>query len=152
MSFHPDEIATVTPEQKKSAKTCLPPKAAWKTTDAYTPFGLKMTIEFPGTIGAANWPGMSFDPKLGYLFVNTNNFADVGKLMKNPKGPSLLTRGKVPGATMLVFGTMISSGHVSNRPGDNFGQSMPTPAKWPGRFHLELSLSSMQKGFMKQEA
>jgi len=86
MSFHPDEIATVTPEQKKYCEDLLATEGGMENRGPYTPFGLKLTIQFPGTIGAANWPGMSYDPKLGYLFVNTNELADVGKLVKNPDG------------------------------------------------------------------
>ena len=86
MSFHPDEIATVTPEQKKYCEDLLATEGGMENRGPYTPFGLKLTIQLPGTIGAANWPGMSYDPKLGYLFVNTNNLADVGKLVKNPEG------------------------------------------------------------------
>jgi glucose dehydrogenase/cytochrome c5 len=86
MSFHTDEIATVTPEQKKYCEDLLATEGGMENRGPYTPFGLKLTIQFPGTIGAANWPGMSYDPKLGYLFVNTNELADVGKLVKNPDG------------------------------------------------------------------
>jgi len=86
MSFRPDEIASVTPEQKKYCEDLLATEGGMENRGAYTPFGTKLTIQFPGTIGAANWPGMSYDPTLGYLFVNTNNLADVGKLVKNPDG------------------------------------------------------------------
>jgi glucose dehydrogenase/cytochrome c5 len=86
MSFRPDEIASVTPEQKKYCEDLLATEGGMENRGPYTPFGLKLTIQFPGTIGAANWPGMSYDPQLGYLFVNTNNLGDVGKLVKNPEG------------------------------------------------------------------
>jgi glucose dehydrogenase len=49
----------------------------------YTHYGSKLTIVFPGTLGTTNWPGMSYNPDLGYLFVNTVNIADVGKITKN---------------------------------------------------------------------
>ncbi len=52
----------------------------------FVPFGQKLTIQFPGTLGAVNWHGMSYDPRLGYLFVNVSNIADVGKIAKNPRG------------------------------------------------------------------
>ena len=45
-----------------------------------------MTIEMPGTIGISSWPGMSADPKLGYLFVNTSDLADVGQMVKQHPG------------------------------------------------------------------
>jgi glucose dehydrogenase len=86
MSFRPDEIATVTPEQKKYCEDLLATEGGMANRGPYTPFDTKLTIEFPGTIGAANWPGMSYNPELGYLFVNTNNLADVGKLVKNESG------------------------------------------------------------------
>jgi glucose dehydrogenase/cytochrome c5 len=90
MSFRLDEIASVTPEQKKYCEDLMATDGGMENRGAYTPFGTKLTIQFPGTIGAANWPGMSFDPQLGYLFVNTNNLADVGRLVKNPQstGPA----------------------------------------------------------------
>lgn len=84
--FSPDQVATVTPEQKKYCEALLATDGGMESGPAYTPFGLKLTIQMPGTIGVANWPGMSADPKLGYLFVNTVNLGDVGKLVRNPRG------------------------------------------------------------------
>jgi quinoprotein glucose dehydrogenase len=95
-SFTPDEIATVTPEQKKVCEDLFATEGGMESGPAYTPFGLKLTIEFPGTIGTANWPGMSADPKLGYLFVNTINLADVGKLVKNAEGSDPVYERKSP--------------------------------------------------------
>ncbi len=85
-SFSPDEIATVTPEQKKYCEDLLASAGGMVGGGPFTPFGLKMTIEMPGTIGVSNWPGMSADPKLGYLFVNTVNLADVGQMVKQHPG------------------------------------------------------------------
>jgi glucose dehydrogenase len=95
-SFTPDEIATVTPEQKKVCEDLFNTEGGMESGGPYTPFGLKLTIEFPGTIGIANWPGMSADPKLGYLFVNTINLADVGKLIKNPDAPDPVYERRSP--------------------------------------------------------
>lgn len=86
MSFRPEEIAAVTPEQKKICEDLLATEGGMENRGMYAPFGLKLTIQFPGTIGVSNWAGMSYNPQLGYLFVNTNNLADVGKLVKNPDG------------------------------------------------------------------
>jgi quinoprotein glucose dehydrogenase len=52
----------------------------------FNPYGEKTTINFPGTWGATNWHGGSFDPALGYLFYNTLDLGDVGKLEKSPPG------------------------------------------------------------------
>jgi glucose dehydrogenase len=42
------------------------------------------TIQFPGTLGATNWHGGSYNPDPGYLFYNVLYLADVGKMNKNP--------------------------------------------------------------------
>ena len=82
-SFSPDEIATVTPEQKKVCTDLLATEGGMNSGGPYTHYGSKLTIVFPGTLGTTNWPGMSYNPDLGYLFVNTVNIADVGKVTKN---------------------------------------------------------------------
>jgi glucose dehydrogenase/cytochrome c5 len=86
MKFDPSEIASVTPEQKKACEDLYANDGGMENRGPFTPFGLKLTIQFPGTIGATNWPGMSYNPELGYLFVNTNNLADVARMEKNSTG------------------------------------------------------------------
>jgi quinoprotein glucose dehydrogenase len=39
----------------------------------------KVSVIFPGFVGGANWGGMSFNPQLGYLFVNVNNEGQMGR-------------------------------------------------------------------------
>jgi len=86
-SFSPDEIATVTPEQKKFCTDLMATEGGMNSGGPYTHYGTKLTIVFPGTLGTTNWPGMSYNPDLGYLFVNTVNIADVGKIAKNEDAP-----------------------------------------------------------------
>jgi quinoprotein glucose dehydrogenase len=85
-SFSADEIATVTPEQKKICTDLLATEGGLDSGGPYIHWGSKLTILFPGTLGAVNWPGMSFNPDLGYLFLNTVDIADVGKLVKTAPG------------------------------------------------------------------
>jgi glucose dehydrogenase len=85
-SFSPDEIATVTPEQKKICTDLLATDGGLESGGPYIHWGSKLTILFPGTLGVVNWPGMSFNPDLGYLFLNTVDIADVGKLVKTAPG------------------------------------------------------------------
>jgi glucose dehydrogenase len=85
-SFSPDDIATVTPEHKKFCADLLATEGGMKSGGPYVHFGPKLTILFPGTLGAVNWPGMSFNPDLGYLFLNTVDIGDVGKLVKTAPG------------------------------------------------------------------
>ncbi len=82
-SFSPDEIAAVSPEQKKFCTDLMATEGGMNSGGPYTHYGSKLTIVFPGTLGTTNWPGMSYNPDLGYLFVNTVNIADVGKVTKN---------------------------------------------------------------------
>jgi glucose dehydrogenase len=82
-SFNPSEVATVTPEQKKYCTDLLATEGGMQSGGPYTHYGSKLTVVFPGTLGTTNWPGMSYNPELGYLFVNTVNIADVGKVVKS---------------------------------------------------------------------
>ncbi|MEO8736261.1 MAG: pyrroloquinoline quinone-dependent dehydrogenase [Edaphobacter sp.] len=79
-SFDPSELATVTPEQEKFCKTMMATEDGLVGSGPFSAFGKKLTVLFPGTIGASSWPGMSYDPQLGYLFVNISNLADVGRI------------------------------------------------------------------------
>jgi glucose dehydrogenase len=88
-SFTPADIATVTPEQEKFCKDMLATEGGMTYGGPYTHYGSKLMVLFPGTLGVTNWPGMSFDPKLGYLFVNTVDVADVGKIVKTDEGSDL---------------------------------------------------------------
>jgi glucose dehydrogenase len=85
-SFSPDEIATVTPEQKQFCADMLATEGGMKSGGPYTHYGSKLTVVFPGTLGTTNWPGMSFNPELGYLFLNIVNIADVGRVTKAAEG------------------------------------------------------------------
>jgi glucose dehydrogenase len=43
-------------------------------------------VVFPGTLGGATWSGMSFDPSIGYMFVNTNEVGAIGQMKRQPAG------------------------------------------------------------------
>lgn len=85
-SFSPDEIATVTPEQQKFCTDLFATEGGMASGGPYTHYGSKLSVVFPGTIGTTNWPGMSYNPELGYLFLNTVDLADVGKVSKSEDG------------------------------------------------------------------
>jgi glucose dehydrogenase len=95
-----------------------------KNSGPFTTFGKEMTVIFPGTIGVTNWQGMSLNPKLGYLFVNTMNLGDVGRLEKQKPGPTHRMREPARGGRMRTSGTTISSGRASSLPGVSCGRSM----------------------------
>jgi glucose dehydrogenase len=85
-SFSPDDIATVTPEQEKYCTDLLATEGGMKTGGPYTHYGTRLTVVFPGTLGTTNWPGMSYNPELGLLFVNSVDIADVAKITKAEDG------------------------------------------------------------------
>ena len=88
MSFkYPDEIAKVTPEHEAFCRD-LYEKNEMHNDGPFTPYGLKTTIQFPGTLGATNWHGGSYDPTLGYLFFNVLYLADVAKMIQ-PTGTNV---------------------------------------------------------------
>jgi glucose dehydrogenase len=85
-SFTEKDITTVTPEQQKFCEAMYKQEGGLKNNGPFTLFGTEMTVIFPGTIGVTNWQGMSLNPKLGYLFVNTMDLGDVGRLQKQAPG------------------------------------------------------------------
>jgi quinoprotein glucose dehydrogenase len=79
-----DDITKVTPE---SRQYCLENFGASLPGGIYTPWGLKnLTVELPGTLGGGNWSGSSFNPSLGYLFVNVSEVGAVGLMKPQPEG------------------------------------------------------------------
>src|SRR5437588_6013092 len=76
-SFSESDISTVTPE---SSRYCAQLFHSLEGHGMYTPYGRKMTLVVPGTLGGANWSGASFDSASGYLFVNVNELGAVGAM------------------------------------------------------------------------
>jgi glucose dehydrogenase len=85
-SFTAADLSTVTPEHHAFCETLLATEGGMRSGPMFTPYGPKLTIVFPGTVGVVNWHGMSYNPKLGYLFVNTNELASVGKITPTKSG------------------------------------------------------------------
>ena len=86
MTFTPADIYTATPEH---AAFC---KALWEnekmfTEGPYTPMSAEgNALTYPSTLGGGNWSGVSYDPKLGYIFTNIMNLAQWGH-MEQRKDP-----------------------------------------------------------------
>ncbi|MFL6774869.1 MAG: PQQ-binding-like beta-propeller repeat protein [Sphingomicrobium sp.] len=72
-----DEVATVTPELERYCRALIKDNNIG-LGGPYNPPGWKRpTLNFPGALGSANYGGVSYNPKLGLLFVNTH---DLGQL------------------------------------------------------------------------
>jgi quinoprotein glucose dehydrogenase len=80
-SFSPKEVATVTPEHQKFCESVLAQDDGVRISGPYTPYGRKLTLNFPGMFGGGNWGGVSFDPELGYVFANTQDLGTIFKVV-----------------------------------------------------------------------
>ena len=69
----------------------------------YTPYGMKPTVVFPGTLGGATWSGVSFNPDLAYIFVNTNEVGAIGQMVKQPEGSPMAYRRTSPAGDYARF-------------------------------------------------
>jgi glucose dehydrogenase len=91
MSLTRDELTTRTPE---AHKFCLDWFSKLKHEGPYTPFGMSPTLIMPGTMGGGNWGGVSFDPKLGYIFANTSSLGGTGHMVKSDAGAPMPYRNE----------------------------------------------------------
>jgi quinoprotein glucose dehydrogenase len=98
VSFTKNDIVTADDTTPEHAKAC---QDQYEKFNAYgglwnagpfTPFPYhaeggpsRVGIVFPGFTGGANWGGTAYDPKLGYIFVNTKDAPGIGWMEKNPK-------------------------------------------------------------------
>ncbi|RAK51973.1 pyrroloquinoline quinone-dependent dehydrogenase [Phenylobacterium soli] len=78
-SFQLSDVATVTPELEAYCRKLVVDNQL-QGGGPYLPTGISHPIvQFPGYQGGANWGGGSFDPKLGYFFVNSNDFGQIAQ-------------------------------------------------------------------------
>jgi glucose dehydrogenase len=89
-SFKPDEVATVTPEHEKYCRALLAMEGGALTGGPFALYGPKLAIIFPSWTGGNNWGGTSFDPELGYLFVNTKSLGNFNKMIPGKDGKTWL--------------------------------------------------------------
>ncbi len=87
MGMTPDEIFTGEPEHEKFCRDLVAQIGGVHSYGAYTPYSDKeFRIIFPGQQGGPNYGGVSVDPRLGYIFVNSRNVAGLGRLDKTKAG------------------------------------------------------------------
>lgn len=85
-TFSPDEIATVTPEHEEYCKKLLAMEGGAMTGGPFPQYGPKLLVIFPSWTGGTNWGGGSYDPRLGYIFLDTKDLANFNKLVPQPDG------------------------------------------------------------------
>lgn len=77
VSMTREEVSKISPETEK---TC---KAQYDTAvqaGPDTPYMMVPSIVFPSSEGGGSWSGASYDPSLGYIFVNTRSLGTMGQL------------------------------------------------------------------------
>ena len=89
MTMTAADIATVTPELEAACRKLI---EGMQLGGPYLPVSYnRLRVQFPGNHGGVNWGGTSFNPQLGYLFVNTNELGQISGLRdRDPKatGPA----------------------------------------------------------------
>ena len=87
------EIFTGEPEHEKFCRDLVAKIGGVHSYGSYTPYSSKeFRIIFPGQQGGPNYGGVSVDPALGYVFVNSRNVAGMGRLDKTPDGDQVAYR------------------------------------------------------------
>src|SRR5262249_52324547 len=91
MSLTKEDLTTRTPE---AHQFCSEWFSRLRHQGPYTPFGMTPSLMMPGTMGGGNWGGVSFDPHLGYIFVNTSSLAGTGQIVKAAPGSPMLYKNE----------------------------------------------------------
>ena len=86
-SFKREDLATVTRRSANSARSCSTAfPGGLHAGGPFTHYSTTPSVIFPSSIGGGNWNPPSFDPELGYLFVNTMDFGSLNQMVKNADG------------------------------------------------------------------
>jgi quinoprotein glucose dehydrogenase len=84
MTMRAEDVATVTPELEAACRKFM---EGMQLGGPYLPVSYnRLRVQFPGNHGGVNWGGTSFNPQLGYLFVNTNELGQVSGLRDRQAG------------------------------------------------------------------
>jgi quinoprotein glucose dehydrogenase len=96
VGFKPEDLVTAADTNEDHARFCreLAERSGGLYNEGpFTPYVYRepdgkspSTVLYPGSIGGANWGGTASDPKLGYVFVNTQDEASIGWVEKKPEG------------------------------------------------------------------
>ncbi len=87
------EIFTGEPEHEAFCRDLAAKIGGIHSLGSYTPYSSKeFRVIFPGQQGGPNYGGVSVDPALSYVFVNSRNVAGMGRLDKSPDGDQVAYR------------------------------------------------------------
>ena len=84
LSMTKEELSNISPE---AHAYCLEQFEKLTAPGPYAPFSVKEPrLVFPSSMGGADWAGLSYDPKRGYIFANASNIGQTGQMVANPPG------------------------------------------------------------------
>jgi glucose dehydrogenase len=90
LSLTADEVFTGEPDHEKFCRDLVAKIGGIHNEGPYTPYSSKeFRVIFSGQQGGPNYGGLSVDPKLGFVFVNTRDVAGLGKMEKSPEGDAV---------------------------------------------------------------
>ena len=79
MTFQLDEVAKVTPEHEAYCKELLALEGGVMAGGPYAQYGPKLRVIFPGWTGGGNWSTAAFHPDLSYIFLASQDLANLNK-------------------------------------------------------------------------
>jgi len=86
-SFKREDLATVTPDLNKFCTELFDSiPGGLHAGGPFAHYSNTPSVIFPSSIGGGNWNPPSFDPGLGYLFVNTMDFGSLNTMVKSADG------------------------------------------------------------------
>ena len=98
-SYKPEDIVTAADTNEEHAKFCrdlVERSGGFYNEGPFTPYVYRgagapprSTVLFPGSIGGVNWGGVAADPKMGYVFVNSQDEASFGWIEKKAPGAAV---------------------------------------------------------------
>ena len=88
IDFDMKDIATVTPELEAGCRKLIANNNIQTGMGPYAPPTYNHSrVIFPSEIGGADWGGGSFNPKLGYLFINVSDLGQLNGVKDPASGP-----------------------------------------------------------------
>jgi quinoprotein glucose dehydrogenase len=88
VGFNMADIATVTPELEANCRKIIADNKALTDTGPFAPPTYnRVRVIFPSEIGGADWGGASFNPAMGYLFLNVNDLGQFNGVKDPETGP-----------------------------------------------------------------
>ena len=92
VGYSPSDLVTAddtTPEHARACADLLSTLGGVSNSGPFTPWGMKPTLLFPGTLGGANWGGAAYDPANGLIIVATQDVGAIGLMTRAKEGSSL---------------------------------------------------------------